>query len=227
MRININKFNKLKDNGLLMCEKHEVSDLLVWNYTEKAILQKKMTRDLKMTRGLITDLKGKVISRPFKKFLKFGEKVINEDFKVFNKLDGSLGISYWMKGEPYLATRDSFVSDQAMMGSVLLRRYNWTKMKKKYTYLFEIIYPENKKIIDYGGAKAIILLGVIDTKTGKDINIKRNHADFPYTQEVPVENKSISELKDDQKYNQRGYILLFKSGERMSVEFDNYIKAKK
>lgn len=233
MKINLKKFRELEKQKLLSCQKHEVEDLLIWNYTQKAQFEKSWTPELKMARGLITDLKGNIKYRPFEKFFNWEEHtgedskldpIPNEPFKVFNKLDGSLGILYWMKGEPYLATRGSFVSDQAMMGSVILRRYDWSKINKKYTYLFEIIYPENRIVIDYGGAKAIILLAVIDTKTGKTLDTKKHHADFPFVQEVPVEGKSIEDLKNDQKENQEGYVLLFKSGMRVKVKFDEYIR---
>ena len=233
MKINLKKFRDLEKKKLLTCQKHEVCDLLIWNYSHKAQYEKNWTPELRMARGLITDLKGNILYRPFEKFFNWEEHtgedskldpIPNEKFKVFAKLDGSLGILYWMNDEPYLATRGSFVSDQAMTGSVILRRYDWSKINKKYTYLFEIIYPENRIVIDYGGAKAIILLAVIDTETGKTLDTKENCADFPYVQEVPVEGKSITDLKNDQKDNQEGYVLLFESGVRVKVKFDEYIR---
>ena len=233
MKINLKKFRELEKKKLLTCQKHEVCDLLIWNYSHRAQFEKNWTPELRMARGLITDLKGNILYRPFEKFFNWEEHtgedskldpIPNEKFKVFAKLDGSLGILYWMNDEPYLATRGSFVSDQAMTGSVILRRYDWSKINKKYTYLFEIIYPENRIVIDYGGAKAIILLAVIDTETGKTLDTKENCADFPYVQEVPVEGKSIADLKNDQKDNQEGYVLLFDSGVRVKVKFEEYIR---
>lgn len=222
MKIDIKKYKGLEKKGLLVSEKHEVDDLVVWNYTKKA--EKDLIPEVKLAKGLITDLNGNIVSMSFSD--SFVKLPTSESFKVFNKLDGTLGVLYWMKGEPYLATPESFISDQAMMGSVILRRYDWSKINKKYTYLFEIIYPENKKVIDYGGAKAIILLAVIDNKTGRDLNLEKNHADFPYLKEVPIRDKNIKDLQSENIVNQRGYVLLFKDGKRLSIEFKDYLKLK-
>ena len=35
------------------------------------------------------------------------------------------------------------------------------------TYLFEIIYPENRIVVDYGDYKGLVLIDVIDNETGK------------------------------------------------------------
>lgn len=236
MKINLKKFRELEKQKLLSCQKHEAIDLLVWNYTPKAKRHKKWIPEVKIARGLITDLKGNIKYRPFEKFFSWEDHlnkrfslkdVPDEPYKVFNKLDGSLGILYWIKDEPFIATPEGFINRQAMIGSVILRNYDWKKINKRYTYIFEIIHPDKKVFVDYGGSMAIILLAVIDTKTGKELDLEKNYADFPYLKEVPVHNKSIKELKEDQKYNQRGYVLLFKSGLRVSVEFDSYIKGSK
>jgi RNA ligase len=67
-------------------------------------------------------------------------------------MDGSLGILYKVDGKPYLATRGSFVSDQAVAGTAMLHeRYGDYEFEDGFTYLFEIIYPENRIVIDYKG----------------------------------------------------------------------------
>lgn len=51
------------------------------------------------------------VARPFPKFFNLDEAIANgeqlpaEAFEVTEKLDGSLGILYWLDGEPRLATR--------------------------------------------------------------------------------------------------------------------------
>ena len=86
-------------------------DLLIWNYTPRVQFGKHWTEETLMARGLITDLEGNVVARPFKKFFNLGEHQGDlpiEEFNVTEKLDGSLGIVYKRDGIPYLATRGRF-----------------------------------------------------------------------------------------------------------------------
>jgi hypothetical protein len=38
-----------------------------------------------------------------------------------------------------------------------------------FTYLFEIIYPENRIVVDYNGEERLVLLGIINTETGEEL----------------------------------------------------------
>ncbi len=75
----------------------------------------------------------------------------SSNFDVYEKMDGSLGILYWIDDKPFLATRGAFESEQAIKGTELLRKHqNLNKLNRNYTYLFEIIYPSNRIVVDYG-----------------------------------------------------------------------------
>jgi len=98
-------------------------------------------------RGLVTNSDGDIIARPFKKFfnyeeyLEFAPEMIpNESFEVFEKMDGSLGILFNYKDEWVLCTRGSFTSEQSIKGTELLKKYDYNRLPKCHTYLFEIIY---------------------------------------------------------------------------------------
>lgn len=66
-------------------------------------------------RGLIADSEGTILARPSTKFfnLEQVEQLPDEPFEVYEKLDGSLGILYWLDDEPYISTRGSFESPQS------------------------------------------------------------------------------------------------------------------
>src|SRR3972149_3073306 len=126
MKINLNVFYDLVQQKYLSVQKHDKVDLLIWNYTPKAQFSRYWTDETMMARGLITDLEGNVIARPFRKFFNYSEhtgedsklpSLPMETFEVFDKLDGSLGILYWRGETPYIATRGSFSSDQAIRGT--------------------------------------------------------------------------------------------------------------
>ena len=78
------------------------------------------------------------------------------------------------KGVWILATRGSFTSPQAIKGRELLEKYDYNRLAKDYTYLFEIIYPENRIVCNYD-FEDLILLGMIHTKTGDEVNIHNDN----------------------------------------------------
>jgi len=112
-------------------------------------------------RGLIVDTEtGEVIIRPFQKFFNY-EEVPNEVpwetseyIYVQEKMDGSLGILFRYKDDWILATRGSFTSTQAVRGMEILKsKYDLNKFEHTVAYLVEIIYPENRIVVDYGRRK--------------------------------------------------------------------------
>jgi RNA ligase len=138
------------------------------------------------------------------------------------------------KGEWHIATRGSFVSEQAVKGKELLRKYNFQKLHTDYTYLFEIIYKENRIVCDYD-FEDVVLLGVINTKTGIEVNL---HSD---TEDVRIQNiikniglnvvtryntfgEGFDELKREISNSKEGYVIRFKNGMRMKIKGDEYVR---
>lgn len=158
---------------LVSVQKHPEADLFIYNYTPKVQYEKIWNEVTLITRGLILDSEMKYVSRPFGKFFNLEELQPNEipdlPFDVYEKMDGSLGILYWFNDKPYIATRGSFVSEQSQHATQLLHsKYShiFDKLDKSSTYVFEIIYPQNKIVVDYGEMDDLVLLTVIDNQTG-------------------------------------------------------------
>jgi len=150
---------------------HPTLPLTIWNYTEKVQYEGLWDEVTLMCRGLVTDSEGTIIARPFRKFFNMeeGKHTATSEFEVYEKMDGSLGIFFYYEGNPVFATRGSFTSDQAIKGREILNKYNWQYgTYEGYTYLFEIIYPENRVVVNYNGLEELIVLGVIETSTGKE-----------------------------------------------------------
>lgn len=162
--------------------------LVILNYTEKAQFEKKWNEVTLQTRGLIIDsVYETVIARPFQKFFNWSEiqdniesdpwvdkdAFYNEPVRVQDKMDGSLGIIFY---HPYgmqwrIATRGSFQSEQAEWAQKRLDELldNGLELKEGFTYLVEIIYPENRIVVDYGGLKALVLLDVLRNEDGGSV----------------------------------------------------------
>ena len=216
------------EQKLVLVQKHPDTDLFIYNYSPLVQYQKLWNEITLMTRGLILDKEMNIVARPFKKFFNLEEhspeEIPQEAFDVFNKEDGSLGILYWINDKPAIATRGSFTSDQALHATQLLRdRYGHTfdSLKQENTYLFEIIYPENRIVVNYGDLDDLILLAVLDSQTGQDLSIP--DIGFPIVKKFDGIN-DLNELREIEKENQEGFVIRFKSGFRIKVKFSEYVR---
>jgi RNA ligase len=147
--------------------------LRILNYTDACMWDKAWTNVTMTCRGLIVDENDVVIARPWRKFFNYGEHAdatlnLTAPVQVTDKRDGSLGISYPTPDGPAIAIRGSFASEQAVHATELYqRRYaeSFDPMDG-VTYLFEVTYPGNRIVIDYGDLDDLILLGAVHIETG-------------------------------------------------------------
>lgn len=231
----VEDLSKLISDGYISVQKHPTAELYIYNYTHKCQFDKMWNKWTMMCRGLILDVNYDVVSRPFEKFFnveELGDKVPKAPFKVYEKYDGSLGITYWLDDKPNIATRGSFTSEQALRATELLRPIydtNRTWFNPAYTYLFEIIYPENRIVVDYGDAKKLVLLAIIETATGKEIDIHSVPPLFECAKPIAIEGFSaLTELKDWNPDNKEGYVFYFPDTSfRCKVKHSEYMRLHK
>lgn len=216
---------KMIDDGLVYMQKHPSADLFIYNYSPKVQFDKLWNEVTLQTRGLILDKEMNVVAKPFGKFFNLEE--ISEipvlPFEVFEKLDGSLGILYWLWDKAFIATRGSFDSPQAIHATeILYRKYSHVlnSLDKNKTYLFEIIYPENRIVVDYGNIDDIFLLTIISNQTGEE---SIEDLGFPIAKRYDG-IKNINELKALEEDNKEGFVVRFSNGFRVKVKFSEYIK---
>lgn len=224
--MNLSDLDQLVSEGYLKRQDHPSGEFILYDYTDKTQYDGYWTELTLMCRGLILDKEGNIVSRPFGKFFNYSElqakgKVPSGDYKVYEKLDGSLGISYYWNGNWWLSTRGSFSSDQAILGTGLLQttyKELLPKMNPKLTYLFEIIYPENRIVVDYKGESKLVLLSVRDTEGNE----------FPSVEGFPVPESydvtSFEELSKKNWTNHEGFVCVFESGERMKIKHEEYVR---
>lgn len=230
-----NQLRKEVSNGFVNIQKHSNYDLYIYNYSQKTQFDRHWNDVTLNCRGLILDGDFNIIARPFKKFFNFEEIyyiVPNEPFEVTEKLDGSMFIVCRYKHFIITATRGSFNSDQAEMGRNILRNKYIKKginpFEEGLTYVFELIYKENKIVIDYGDISDIFLLAIINNETGIDISGK----DLPQigfnTVPVILYNDNVNvlfELKKQNIKNKEGFVVKFlNSGVRIKIKFDDYFR---
>ncbi|MDR1552712.1 MAG: T4 RnlA family RNA ligase [Prevotellaceae bacterium] len=210
-------------------QKHPDFPLWLYNYSMRAQSHDVWNEATCICRGLIMDEAQNIVSRPFKKFFNYWqiapEDIPNEPFVVTDKMDGSLGISYWYNGIWSIATRGSFNGKQATRATQILhRKYAdcCLKMQPQYTYLFEIIYPANRIIVDYGAREELVLLAVIDTETGRELPDFANIG-FPILKTFEGFNsfEEVLQLNDNRA---EGVVVRFESGLRVKVKFPEYLR---
>lgn len=161
--------------GYLRVQRHPSLPYEIHNYTEACQYEGAWNPVTLACRGLIVNRDtGAVLARPFPKFFNHGQPGAptigaTEPVAVTDKMDGSLGILYPAGDARYaVATRGSFTSDQAHHATHVLRtRYPDFVPPAHLTVLFEIIYPENRIVLDYQGLDDLILLGAVDLNTGQ------------------------------------------------------------
>lgn len=154
----------------------EFPELRIYEYTEKCVYDRMWNDVTLKTRGLIVNWStGEILARPFDKFFNYGESSVpvalslNDDVIVHDKMDGSLGILYRRPdGFLAIATKGSFHSEQAQWATKEIRKYMTTHFREdEVTWLFEIIYPENKIVVSYNFS-GLVLLGARDIESGAD-----------------------------------------------------------
>jgi len=238
MQIDIERHQELERMGLLSMQQHPTLPLLIHNYTQRCQWEKAWNETSLQCRGLITDLSGNVVCRPFPKFFNLSEHLApdsklpsinwSQDFYVSEKLDGSLGIVYPTPGGPRMATRGSFISEQAERGTAMLNRFAGREFRQFHTYLFEIIYAENRIVLDYGNKEALVLLDIIDNHTGKGLprNMLEMEAHWLGCEVVPSHSLTTAELANYQsdEENREGVVVRFEDGTRIKIKLEEYCR---
>ena len=249
--MDIATLNTYFENGLLSKQSHPSLPLTIWNYTDKVQYDGVWDDVTIQCRGLITEnVTGSVLVRPFKKFFNY-EELVGKGFipskgdyvYIQDKMDGSLGILFNYDDEWVMATRGSFTSEQAIKGLEIVKSmYFLDSWLKEYAYLVEIIYPENRIVVDYKGKEKVVFLSVVlnqgwrwkptdDTELHwttatmilssngvKKSDIVKTEQHFNFSDEL------YQSLKEKNEKNKEGFVLRFQPGNfRMKIKFEDYV----
>lgn len=222
--------------GYVRKQDYPGAPMAILNYTPKCQYAGAWSQSSMACRGLIYNTEtGEIIARPFPKFFNHNEEraaKASGPVRVQDKMDGSLGILYQTpEGEYGIATRGSFSSEQAVHGTGVLRTImeetGWQPYAG-FTYLFEIIYPENRIVVDYGGMDDLILLDVINNQTGMSALGAMDDLGVPFTVAGWSSYDSLEAFLDavddaGEEANAEGFVVYFKTtGERVKFKYEEY-----
>ena len=217
--------------GYVRVQHHPTLPLSIYNYTEQAQYGRVWNPVTTTCRGLIVDSDtGEIVARALNKFWNHGEPAaagvaLDGPVVVTDKADGSLGILHPVPGGWAIATRGSFASEQAQHATALFNeRYaDWTP-PEDVTVLFEIIYPTNRIVLDYGDMDDLILLGGIVTDTGATAHSSLL-ADWPGPRVEVFPYATLAEaLAAEPRSNAEGLVVRFlRTDQRLKIKQADYV----
>ena len=215
-------------NGYVNVQTHPSLDLLVYNYSRAAQYDNHWTPVTIACRGLITDGASNIVARPFRKFFNYGqvEVACAGEVTVYDKADGSLGIIYPTPGGVAVATRGSFASPQAKHATETLRRlYPDFVAPPGVTYLVEIIFPDNRVVVDYAAMDDLVFLGAVDNATGKSADFDTARALWPGPAVTKFNYASLAAaVEAEPRDNAEGLVVHFhQSDERLKLKQQDYV----
>lgn len=219
--------------GHVSVRDHATEPLAILNYTNAATYDRAWNACVLACRGLIyrTDTH-EVVARPFPKFFNHGEPCapdldMGAEAVVTDKLDGSLGILYPTSDGFRVATRGSFHSEQAEEGTGLWEDYYIdVSPPEGWTPLFEIIYPANRIVLDYGNMEDLVLLGAVEIATGKSVHPDHQLLAFwPGPRAEVFHYRSLAEaLTGEPRPNAEGLVVhLPGTDERVKLKQEDYV----
>ena len=219
--------DKYVEEGWLISQVHPTLPLTIYNYSQATQYEAKWDEVTLSCRGLVFDDNGNQVSYPFKKFFNIEENkhTPTNDFEIYEKVDGSLITVFNYNGEWVVSSRGSFTSDQAIAAQKLFNRFKVDMLDPNSTYLFELIAPWNRIVVNYGDVEELILLGI------KSKDYECNHAELvavskylgcKVTQLFHFED--YTEIQKLNWANNEGFIVRFSYGDRCKIKFADYVK---
>lgn len=239
--LDMTRVKELIEDGFIRERSHpEHPELRTMGYSEKAQWERMWSKETKACRGLIYDARTReVLARPWEKFFNHSEHLqdgmaqldLAAPVHVSDKMDGSLGIIFPnpYSGEWEVATRGSFDSDQA-------RKANWEFLPavldgwepvEGWTYLCEIIYAENRIVIDYGQKQGLALLGAVNIDTG-EIRGPEFDERWPDHRAEVFDYPTLGDaLAAEPRSGAEGYVLRFEDGLMVKIKQEDYVRLHK
>src|SRR5690349_3870846 len=156
------------DAGHVTRKTHPELPLSIYTYTRTAQYEQIWNRVTTRCRGLVADdATGAIVALPLPKFFNVGEHeagrpyaapLPDEPFEVYDKVDGSLAVVFHYAGRWRVASKGSFISTQATWGQRHLDARDTSALVPGVTYLAEVLYPQNRIVVDYGDRRDLVLL---------------------------------------------------------------------
>ncbi|WP_327726377.1 T4 RnlA family RNA ligase [Streptomyces sp. NBC_00487] len=229
---------------------HPELPLSIYTYTRTCQYERVWNRVTTRCRGLVADDgTGEIVALPLPKFFNVGEheagqpyapSLPDEPFEVYDKVDGSLAVVFHYAGRWRVASKGSFVSVQATWAQRLLDGKDTSGLVPGVTYLAEILYPENRIVVDYGDRRDIVLLAAF-AQDGTEVALSEAATGWRGIGSVvtvwpAVPLGELLAMTDANRLpggtaatgtDAEGFVLRFASGVRAKAKFAEYVRLHK
>lgn len=224
------------DNGYINEAIHpKFSNLHSYKYSTKCVAEKHWNIFTLMARGLVLDTKAFIIvATPFIKFFNYNEvvnieEIITLEFEALEKIDGSMCNIFSYNNKWITTTMGSFISEQSKWAEKFLSK---TKIKEYgmpgYTYITEVVYPENRIVVPYN-CKGLFLLSIFDNK-GYELSlsvVQEEAFKLHMLQPIIFDYYSLDDYIQKTKtmdYTQEGFVIKFTNGCRIKIKGEEYLR---
>ena len=250
--LDLDALDKAVEAGHVRVRAHPTLPLKIYTYTEACTYGAHWTATTRVCRGLILHAPtGSVIAWPFPKFFNYSEHANGKPyapplprdmpFQVFDKIDGSLGIVFHYDDRWHVATKGSFVSDQAIWGQAWLDRHDTDELVPGTTYLAEITFPENRIVCRYEGPGTMTLLGAYDVD-GEELPLDLAALEWEAMGAPVVDSyaaRSVGAIVAAAQENKHfrgngtipltgaeaeGWVIRYQNGVRVKVKLEDYVR---
>jgi RNA ligase len=225
MKFDLSLIEKYIRDGLVVKNDHPTLPISIYNYSRKSVYDRVWDDITKSCRALVLDREGNVVAKAFDKFFNIeelsNEEIPNESFEVYEKLDGSLIVVFRYLGQLVVASKGSFTSEHSVLAKKLINeKYDENKFYADYVYVFELIGPSNKIVLDYSEDELVLLCKLC----------KKTWEELPLTDSFirPVNRydsvKDYTKLKEIIPSDKEGFVVRFKNGFRMKIKGNDYFR---
>jgi len=181
MRLNLQKFLKIRSLEDLRKDPFNLhinakDNLVIFKYNQfNSDFSNKIVKE---SRGIILE-KGtwNIVAHPFDKFFNYGEvyayNLSLDDSYILEKVDGSIIKVYFYDGEWRVATNGTIDANDASNNDGItfakiffdvISKEAFDKLTTNFlpnlTYIFELVHPSNRIVVDYGGLKELVFIGL-------------------------------------------------------------------
>jgi RNA ligase len=235
------------DTGYVTRKRHPTLPISILTYGRTCQFENRWNHITTRTRGLVVDdADGRIVAHCLPKFFNhdqhgahdFAPVLPDEPFEVYDKIDGSLGQVFHYAGSWRAASKGSFISEQATWAQAWLDNADTGALVPGFTYVTEILYPENRIVVNNGTERTLVLLAVYDEhgeerplaasdqawgKTGG--RVVRSWAALPLA-EIVAHAARDQHLDDTAATgtDAEGWVIRFASGLRTKCKIKSYIR---
>ena len=199
-------------------------------------------------RGVIFDEDNnfEVVARPFEKFFNWGEELVADidwsSAKIFEKIDGSILKCWWNEkvGEwnfstngvifgrdvPVMFPDNNVKTFGDMISNVPEDYWEDSDFDKNFTYLFEVVGPQNRVVVPYEKIN-MYFLSAFNNKTGEERSFEDSIL-FPrpaqYIFTSLEETLEFSKREDFNVFKNEGFVVVDRFSNRLKIKTEDYLR---